>query len=70
MKFQNQHFTSWKEAHEFKGAVAVKVCENILKHMNYLEETFAKASVRLGYGNVNNENIRKWYYDRNIYIER
>ena len=63
-------YNNWKEAHNFKGAVAVKVCENILKHMKYPGETFAEASARLGYGNVDNKKTRKWYYDHNIYIER
>lgn len=63
-----EEFNSWKTAHGFKGAVASKVCEKILKVMDYPEETFAQASARLGYGNTNNEETLKWYYDRGVLI--
>lgn len=61
-------FNSWKEAHNFKGAVATKACENILRNMKYPTETFAEASARLGYGNKDNPKTKQWYYDRGIYI--
>lgn len=61
-------FNSWKEAHGFKGAVANSVCEKILMAMNYPYETFAEASARLGYGNIDDEKTRQWYYDHNVYI--
>lgn len=61
-------YNSWKEAHNFKGIVAIKVCENILRNMYYPAETFAEASARLGYGNKKDPKVKQWYYDRNIYI--
>ena len=51
-----------------KGAIASKVCEKILRAINYPEETFAQASARLGYGNTNNKETLKWYYDRGVLI--
>lgn len=50
------------------GSSLNHVCEKILMVMNYPHETFAEASARLGYGNMNDEKTRQWYYDHNVYI--
>lgn len=65
----DEEFNSWKEAHNFKGAVAEKCFNKILSSMG-LNETFAEASARLGYGNTDNEDTKKWYYNHHIYIMR
>lgn len=63
-----EEYSSWKEAHNFKGAIAIKACENILRNMKYPTETFVEASARLGYGNKDNEETKQWYYNHNVYI--
>lgn len=63
----DEEFNSWKEAHDFRGAVAESCFNKILTSMTP-NETFAEASARLGYGNTDNEITKQWYYNHNIYI--
>lgn len=63
----DEEFNEWKEAHNFRGAVAESCFNKILASMTP-NETFAEASARLGYGNTSNERVRQWYYDHNIYV--
>ena len=62
-----EEIDSWKKAHNFYGAVANSCIKKILFAM-MPSETFAEASARLGYCNTDNEEARKWYYDRGILV--
>lgn len=63
----DEEFNSWKQAHDFRDAVAESCLQKILAEM-LPTETFAQASARLGYGNIDNKKTRQWYYDRNVYV--
>ena len=67
VEIPQEEVNSWKKAHHFYGAVANSCIEKIMYSM-LPSETFAEASARLGYGNVDNEETRKWYYAHNILI--
>ena len=58
---------AWKKAHNLYGAVPHSCIKQILSAM-MPSETFAEASARLGYCNTDNEETRKWYYDRGILV--
>ena len=58
---------SWMESHGIFGACANSCISKILKNM-YVTESFAEASARCGYGNVDNDKLKQWYYDRGILI--
>ena len=60
-------FKSWRIAHHRYGAAADSWVQKILMAM-LPGESFAEASAKLGYGNVDKEETRKWYYDRGILI--
>lgn len=62
-----EEIDSWKKAHNLYGAVANSCIKKILFAM-MPSETFAEASARLGYCNTDNEETRKWYYDRGILV--
>ena len=63
----DEEFKEWKEAHHFQGAVANSCMNKILQNM-IPGETLAETSARLGYGNTDDEDTRKWYYDHHVYI--
>lgn len=65
VEITQEEVDSWKKAHHFYGAVANSCLEKIMCSM-LSNETFAEASARLGYGNVEDAETRRWYYDHNI----
>lgn len=67
VEIAQEEVDSWKKAHHFYGAVANSCLEKIMYSM-LPNETFAEASARLGYGNVEDAETRRWYYDHNILI--
>lgn len=62
-----EEIDSWKKAHNCYGAVANSCITKILYTM-LPSETFAEASARLGYCNTDNEEAKKWYFDRGILV--
>ena len=59
----------WGEAHHFYGAVVESCLQKILKEVQP-NETLAQVSARLGYGNTDDVETQKWYYDHKVLIQK